>query len=70
MSCEGTKDWVLSVGGETAVSHSEAHPFATAVRREKTYTASHGTVTVQERVEGEYIPKEYKVTFDKRGEKR
>lgn len=26
-----------------------------------------GTVTVQERVEGEYTPKEYTVTFDKRG---
>ena len=29
-----------------------------------------GTVTVQERVEGEYTPKEYIVTFDKRGERR
>ena len=26
-----------------------------------------GTVTVHERVEGEYTPKEYTVTFDKRG---
>ncbi|MBQ8846469.1 MAG: trypsin-like peptidase domain-containing protein, partial [Lachnospiraceae bacterium] len=29
-----------------------------------------GTVTVQERVEGEYTPKEYTVTFDKRGGRR
>ena len=29
-----------------------------------------GTVTVQERVEGEYTPKEYTVTFDRRGERR
>ena len=26
-----------------------------------------GTVTVQERVEGEYVPKEYRITFDVRG---
>lgn len=55
MNCTGTKDWVLSLGGEAAIVHGEAHPFATAVRREKTYTASHGSVKVQER-EVERIP--------------
>ena len=55
MNCTGTKDWVMSLGGEAAIVHGEAHPFATAVRREKTYAASHGSVKVQER-EVERIP--------------
>ena len=29
---------------------------------------SEGTVTVQERVEGEYVPREYTITFDRKGE--
>ena len=49
------QDWVLTLSEEPVILHSAACPFATAVRREKTYTASHGTVSVQE-TEKERIP--------------
>jgi len=49
------QDYVLTLGGNAALAHSAERPFATAVRREKAYTASHGTVSVQE-TEKERIP--------------
>ncbi len=36
--------WSLSRDDDTIIDHSAARPFVTAVRREKTYTASRGTV--------------------------
>jgi len=55
MAGEPAKDWVLELPGGSAVVHSADLPFLTAVRREKVYTASHGSVKVQE-TEAERIP--------------
>ena len=47
--------WSLQQGSEPLLTHSAASPFATAIRREKTYSANRGTV--KERVtEAERIP--------------
>ena len=35
--------WTLEAGGELLAQHSAAQPFATVIRREKTYTANRGT---------------------------
>ena len=40
----------LSLNGVTLLSHSAGHPFATAVRREKSYQSDRGTVKVTARV--------------------
>ena len=36
-------NWTLEAGGELLAQHSAAQPFATVIRREKTYTANRGT---------------------------
>ena len=36
--------WTLTLGGRTFSLHRPGHPFATAVKREKTYTADRGSV--------------------------
>ena len=46
---------MIRTGKNVLLRHSEDRPFATAVRQEKTYTASHGTVKTAVR-EAERIP--------------
>ena len=48
-------DWMLILSENQTIPHSAASPFITAVRREKNYTASHGSVKVRE-TEAERIP--------------
>ena len=40
--------WSLCWGGQTLLRHTADRPFATAIRREKTYAANRGTVKVTE----------------------
>ena len=47
--------WVLLKDGRTLMEHSPEQPFVTAIRREKTYAVSRGTVKEQVR-EAERIP--------------
>ena len=35
--------WTLNLGGEPVILHTEAMPFVTALRREKSYTTNHGS---------------------------
>ena len=42
--------WTLLADGEAVISHSAERPFATAVKKEKTYSVSRGRASVRERI--------------------